>query len=233
MNICIFTRHNDHRLNYLIQTVEKQSISITLIVTATKRKGTNSLRSLIKRILLPGKRNNKLPPGLGYRIRQTDHHSSNSVKSLLLENKIDTIFLSKSGIIRPNIIEGPWRIINCHPGILPRYRGVGSCEWAVYESGPLGVTAHYVDHGIDTGPIIHREYVEPHAGETLYDFRKRLDWIGADIFSKLACRLSRKERLPEKLQDIDSGILYTRKPNVNEIPYIEKRLKERQLRSTE
>jgi len=45
-------------------------------------------------------------------------------------------------------------IINIHPAIIPKYRGLDAGLWALYEGGELGVSAYLVDNGIDTGSII-------------------------------------------------------------------------------
>lgn len=47
-------------------------------------------------------------------------------------------------------------ILNIHPGINPRYRGVGNIH-AIAENNMsmIGYTIHYVDKGIDTGTIIY------------------------------------------------------------------------------
>lgn len=44
--------------------------------------------------------------------------------------------------------------INFHPGP-PEYPGSGCANWAVYESSPtFGVTAHFMNERIDSGPIV-------------------------------------------------------------------------------
>ncbi len=47
------------------------------------------------------------------------------------------------------------RIINVHPSLLPKYRGLNAVEQAL-EAGEteIGATIHYVDVGVDTGEII-------------------------------------------------------------------------------
>jgi phosphoribosylglycinamide formyltransferase 1 len=47
------------------------------------------------------------------------------------------------------------RIINVHPSLLPAFPGIRSIEQAL-EHGVrvMGVTIHYVDEGVDTGPIV-------------------------------------------------------------------------------
>jgi phosphoribosylglycinamide formyltransferase 1 len=50
------------------------------------------------------------------------------------------------------------RIVNVHPALLPAFPGVGAIQQAL-EHGVkvLGVTVHFVDEGIDTGPIVLQE----------------------------------------------------------------------------
>lgn len=47
------------------------------------------------------------------------------------------------------------KIINAHAALLPRHRGRSAIPWAIIERDTFsGVTYHYIDPGIDTGPII-------------------------------------------------------------------------------
>jgi phosphoribosylglycinamide formyltransferase-1 len=49
----------------------------------------------------------------------------------------------------------PGRIINVHPALLPAFPGIGAIEQAIdYGVKVFGVTVHFVDEGVDTGPII-------------------------------------------------------------------------------
>jgi phosphoribosylglycinamide formyltransferase-1 len=53
------------------------------------------------------------------------------------------------------------RMINVHPALLPAFPGVGAIQQAVdYGVKVMGVTVHFVDEGVDTGPIILQECFE-------------------------------------------------------------------------
>jgi phosphoribosylglycinamide formyltransferase-1 len=49
----------------------------------------------------------------------------------------------------------PGRVINVHPSLLPAFPGLNAIQQAI-DSGAttFGVTVHYVDEGVDTGPVI-------------------------------------------------------------------------------
>jgi phosphoribosylglycinamide formyltransferase-1 len=53
------------------------------------------------------------------------------------------------------------RIVNVHPALLPAFPGVGAIEQAL-EHGVkvMGVTVHFVDEAVDSGPIILQEAFE-------------------------------------------------------------------------
>ncbi len=63
---------------------------------------------------------------------------------------------SYSMILPPDVIEVPVRgCVNVHGGLLPAYRGGHVLQWAIVNGEPeIGVTLHYIDAGIDTGPVI-------------------------------------------------------------------------------
>jgi phosphoribosylglycinamide formyltransferase-1 len=53
------------------------------------------------------------------------------------------------------------RIVNVHPSLLPAFPGVRSIERAVEHGVKVtGVTVHFVDEGVDSGPIILQEPLE-------------------------------------------------------------------------
>src|SRR5579875_2805257 len=55
----------------------------------------------------------------------------------------------------------PGRVINVHPALLPAFPGLNAVEQALaYGVKVTGVTVHFVDEGVDTGPIILQRAVE-------------------------------------------------------------------------
>ena len=71
-------------------------------------------------------------------------------------------------LMRPFLDRFPGRIVNVHPSLLPAFPGTHAIEEALAAGvETTGVTVHYVDEGIDTGPVIRQEPVPVEPRETL------------------------------------------------------------------
>ena len=67
------------------------------------------------------------------------------------------------------------RIINIHPALLPSFPGLDAQKQAIdYGSKYSGCTVHFVDSGVDTGPIILQSIVKIKNGDTEKTLSKRI-----------------------------------------------------------
>ena len=69
----------------------------------------------------------------------------------------DVILVFGTGLLQRPFIEAfPERVINLHLGLSPHYRGSGTNFWPLVNGEPefCGATIHYLDAGVDSGPII-------------------------------------------------------------------------------
>jgi phosphoribosylglycinamide formyltransferase-1 len=69
-------------------------------------------------------------------------------------------------LTKPFLDRFPGRIVNVHPSLLPAFPGADAIADALAAGvATTGVTVHYVDEGLDSGPIIRQEEVpvEPRA----------------------------------------------------------------------
>lgn len=65
-------------------------------------------------------------------------------------------------------------IINIHPSLLPSFPGTSGYEDAFrYGVKISGATLHFVDAGVDTGPILHQRVVVRTCDDTLTQFQER------------------------------------------------------------
>lgn len=76
---------------------------------------------------------------------------------------------------RPLLERFPQRILNIHPSLLPAFPGLESWKQAL-DAGvsETGCTVHYVDAGMDTGPIILQETVPVLADDTPESLHQRI-----------------------------------------------------------
>jgi phosphoribosylglycinamide formyltransferase 1 len=86
-----------------------------------------------------------------------------AVASWLEERQIDLIVLAGfMELLTPGFIRRfPARIVNIHPALLPSFAGLRAIAQALeYGVRIAGVTVHFVDEGMDSGPIILQEAFE-------------------------------------------------------------------------
>jgi len=81
----------------------------------------------------------------------------------IAELRADWILLGQTGILRPPVLATAIHgVLNGHPGWLPEYRGVHPAAWTLADGRAdlLGSTLHFVDAGVDTGPIVGRRALD-------------------------------------------------------------------------
>lgn len=108
---------------------------------------------------------------------QTKALYEQKILALLQQEKIDFIALAGyMRVIGPEILaqyEG--RIVNIHPAYLPEYPGLHSIERAFDDQQQqTGVTIHYIDAGLDSGPIIAQERIDILKEDTLAQLEARV-----------------------------------------------------------
>lgn len=138
-----------------------------------------------------------------------DFHSQSTLNAIESLN-IDYILFTGGGIIRNSLIDIPRKgIVNCHMGILPKYRGMDCNFWALlnndYEN--LGYTTHMINSGVDTGPIIKRYYLNYEVDESLSDFINKIEYSMAKSIVESVILLIDGNTELEK-QHISDGIQY-------------------------
>lgn len=120
----------------------------------------------------------------------------------LLKRKIDLVVLAGyMKILSVRFVRAfKGRIINIHPSLIPAFCGKGyygeKVHEAVLASGVkvTGATVHFVDEGIDTGPIILQEALEVRPDDTVESLKQRVLEIEHRIFP-LAVKLFCEDRL--------------------------------------
>jgi len=110
----------------------------------------------------------------GFNLYFTSDPNSEECLKILKHLHPDIIKIITTFIIKKPLLSIPRiGVVNTHAGILPQYRGIDSPLWAILDGGKQGVTTHFVDEGIDTGPIICQRFLEVLPGETYSSILER------------------------------------------------------------
>jgi len=74
------------------------------------------------------------------------------------------------------------RVINVHPSLLPAFPGLRAIEQALdYGVKVFGVTVHFVDQGVDTGPVIAQRALELPTPGSAVEVREALRPLEHDL----------------------------------------------------
>jgi folate-dependent phosphoribosylglycinamide formyltransferase PurN len=121
-----------------------------------------------------------------------DQNSPDSIKQLKAWSP-DLIIFTGGNILRKPLLDVPrLGVLNVHLGMLPEVRGMSSPEWSLLNNVPVGVTSHYVDSGLDTGPILQRcEFPDAIRCASLSDLRNRLIAFGIEKTAEVVANLDR------------------------------------------
>ncbi|MGG4093420.1 phosphoribosylglycinamide formyltransferase [Paenibacillus lautus] len=90
-------------------------------------------------------------------------------------------------LLSPSFVEFySGRIINIHPSLLPAFPGKDAIGQALdYGVKMTGVTVHFVDGGMDTGPVIAQKAVEIKEGDTAELLAQRIHAVEQKLYSEV------------------------------------------------
>jgi phosphoribosylglycinamide formyltransferase 1 len=140
-------------------------------------------RGLPARYLAPGKFRTKL-----------DEEAEASYLTTLREARVDLVVLA--GFMR--ILKGEFlrafegRVVNIHPSLLPSFPGLAAWKQALdYGVKVTGCTVHYVDQGVDTGPIIGQRAVPVLDGDTAESVHARIQEAERQLYPAAIAAIAR------------------------------------------
>ncbi|MED4206253.1 phosphoribosylglycinamide formyltransferase [Neobacillus mesonae] len=127
-----------------------------------------------------------------YIFRAKDYPSKegfeNEIALLLKNRNVEWVVLAGyMRLIGPTLLkqyEG--RIINIHPSLLPDFPGKDAIGQAIASRAQWsGVTIHYVDEGMDTGPIIAQERTRLEENETRESLQRKIQAIEHKLYPSI------------------------------------------------
>ena len=135
-----------------------------------------------------------VPPGK-FRTKLNEEAEREFVK-ILHEAKVDLIVLA--GFMR--VLKGDFlrafegRIVNVHPSLLPSFPGLEAWKQALDHGVKVtGCTVHFVDAGVDAGPIIAQQTVPVLENDTAESLHSRIHAAEHDLYPKCVAAMARGE----------------------------------------
>ena len=142
-------------------------------------------RGLPARFIAPGNFRTKL-----------DEAAETAYIKALREAEVDLVVLA--GFMR--ILKGEFlrefahRVVNIHPSLLPSFPGLEAWKQALdYGVKYTGVTVHFVDQGVDTGPILAQQTVPVLGGDTPATLHARIQEAERTLYPGVLAALARGE----------------------------------------
>ncbi len=142
-------------------------------------------RNLPARFIPPGKFRTKL-----------DEDAERAFVGALQEAKVDLVVLA--GFMR--VLKGEFlrafegRIVNIHPSLLPSFPGLAAWQQALDQGVKVtGCTVHFVDAGVDAGPIIGQQTVPVLDHDTPESLIQRIHTAEHELYPKCVAAIARRE----------------------------------------
>jgi phosphoribosylglycinamide formyltransferase 1 len=139
-------------------------------------------RGLTAEFLHPGKFKTKL-----------DEEAERAYIRRLQEAKVDLVVLAGyMRIIKSEFLRAfAGKIINIHPSLLPAFPGLEAWKQALaYGVKVTGCTVHFVDEGVDSGPVIAQETVPVLPGDTAASLHERIQVAERRVYPQVVAALA-------------------------------------------
>ena len=175
----------------MVKLIGNKKINVAVFISGTGSNFKNLINHSLKkkskfeiRLVIS---NNSMAKGLNYadkfKIKKKTINFSNhskSEKKILFElkkNNIELICLAGfMKILSKNFIKKfPGKILNIHPSLLPKYKGLNTHQRAISNNDKYsGCTVHFVTSELDSGKIILQKKVKIFKNDTIQKLKKRI-----------------------------------------------------------
>lgn len=169
MNLCVLASGSGSNLQAIIDAVGDGRLPVRIAVVMSDNPGAYALKraadaGIETRVVLPVKGASR------------EDHDRNMVAAMA-EYGVDTVALAGYMLlVTPVLLKAfPNRVVNIHPALLPSFPGLHVQKAALeYGAKFSGCTVHFVDEGMDTGPIIIQAVVPVRDDDTEETLARRI-----------------------------------------------------------
>ena len=134
--------------------------------------------------------------------------------------KIDIGAFCGGGLLRNRFLESfSFGVLNCHMGVLPKYRGMDVVEWPFLENEnrQVGITCHLMDKGIDTGDILEIVKVDSDKFENFIELREYFSGVMLELMIKTISSIKKGSFKKQKQLQSDGKQYFVMHPTLKKI----------------
>ena len=126
--------------------------------------------------------------------------NSNYVEQNVRSFQPDVIVVFGTNILKSGLLSITDKILNIHLGVSPYYNGSSTNFWPMYngEFEFVGVTVHFIDKGVDTGPIIGHTRAIINSEDTPHTIGNKTIIAGVKLINDILPVLARHHVAPVK-----------------------------------
>ena len=166
--VYLISRVENFFINSHLKILKKKKAKYTGIILDKKKYSNKQKKNILNRINIKYFDTEDFKEKNIYYI----NHNSKKFLDFFNKNKADVIFnLGTPRIFNKFQINSLPPILNCHPGILPFYKGCNTPEWAYLNKDNIGASVHLMNEKIDDGKIIFKKTFKKRKFKNYKDFR--------------------------------------------------------------
>ncbi|MDP3738124.1 MAG: formyl transferase [Hyphomonadaceae bacterium] len=150
-------------------------------------------------------------PVTGFTRMDVDSLNSDEAINRIRLLKPKAVFVASTGILRKPLLEAcGCPVVNYHSGVNPAYRGINGGYFALANGEPehFGVTLHLVDLGVDTGPVLATNRIQPAANDNLQTYMALMAAKSQELVVETMARVLAGEAKPLPKSTLPSNQYY-------------------------
>lgn len=185
--IAVFASGSGTNFQAIIDAVRKGELPADIRLLVCDKPGAYSLERAEKERI----------PAFAFQAKSYESKKAyeNEILQQLIKYEVDFIVLAGYmrliGSVLLDAFEG--RIVNIHPSLLPAFPGKDAIGQALAAGvSKTGVTVHYVDAGMDTGPIIEQRAVKIDTGDTKQTLQEKVHQVEHVLYPAVLQQLCKK-----------------------------------------
>ncbi|GCF94544.1 phosphoribosylglycinamide formyltransferase [Enterococcus florum] len=184
MRLAVLASGNGSNFEAIVQSIEHGKIDAEIVLLFSDHRDAY--------VLERGKKHDVFTQSFELKEFENKASYEKALLELLQSQQVDLVILAGyMRIIGKDLLQAyPNRIINIHPALLPDFPGLhgirDAFEARVEETG---VTVHYVDDGVDTGPIIAQSAVKLDPADTLETLEEKIHAIEHQLYPAVIAKI--------------------------------------------